>query len=137
MTAPPARLGVPNPFYLMKKQLTAFIAEHLNETVDAQAVPAGTCCAFSGEPLTKGIKLSEVIKPATSNIADTFKVPSGFVSVPVAQCFQASRKLRGNLFVDAKGIQHPMISAKSAKAKNRPVWRDLIRNYFDAPHPRY
>ena len=120
----------------MRKTLVNFIAKHLTDEIPIESIQEiGVCCAFSGERLTEGVKLQSVIKPATANLSDTFRYPSDYVSPAFAKCFKASRELRGNLFIDAKGIQAPMISAKSAKAKDRPSWRDLITAYLENPRP--
>lgn len=120
----------------MRKQLVHFIAQHLDSVADVVDIHTpNTVCAFSGEPITEGVKLTKVIKPATANLADTFRFPSEFVSVATAKCFAASRELRGNLFITETGIEKPMISAKSAQKANRRAWRDLIVNYLDNPMP--
>ena len=121
----------------MRKRLVHFIAKHLtDDQIPIESIrKIGVCCAFSGEPITEGVKLDKVIKPATANLLGTFRYPSEYASVAVAKCFKASRELRGNLFIDADGIQAPMISAKSAKAKDRPAWRDLITAYLEQPRP--
>ena len=120
----------------MRKQLVHFIAQHLDPVADVVGIHTpNTVCAFSGEPITEGVKLAKVIKPATSNLADTFRYASEFVSVATAKCFAASRELRGNLFITDTGIEKPMISAKSAAKANRRAWRDLITDYLDNPTP--
>ena len=120
----------------MKNTLVHFIAKHLTDEIPVESIrETGVCCAFSGERLTEGVKLTNVIKPATANLSDTFRYPSDYVSVAFAKCFRASRELRGNLFIDEGGIQAPMISAKSAKAKDRPAWCDLITAYLEKPRP--
>lgn len=120
----------------MKTKLVHFIAKQLPaEGVPVVEPPAGTVCAFSGEPLTAAVLLKNVVKSATANLADTFRFPSQYVSVATATCFKASRELRGNLFITESGIQRPMISAKSGKTANRPVWRDLLREYLSKAYP--
>ena len=117
----------------MKKELTHFIAKHIDEQVDAQTLPTATCCAFTGEKITQGVPLKKVIKSATANLADTFKVASDFVSIETARCFKAQRTLRGNLFIDEGTIVAPMVSAKSAIKFNRPTWVEMLTDFCENP----
>ena len=120
----------------MRAALTQFIAAHLHEvslSAHSLLLPPGTRCAFSGEEITVGVPLKTVIKPATANIADTFRHPSEYVSVACATCFAAARELRGNLFIDAQGITKPLISAKTAAKTGRPTWSRCMREYLENP----
>ena len=117
----------------MRKELTHFIARHLDETVDAEDIKRGAFCAFTGEAIRTGVPLKKVIKPATRNLADTFNIISDYVSIETAICFKANRLLRGNLFIDETGIIAPMVSAKSAIKFNRPTWVEVLTEFCENP----
>ena len=88
-------------------------------------------CAFTGKRISTGYAIKNVITAATAEVSDTFRYPSQYVSVEVAELFRAQTLLRGNLlFVDAELLQ-PMVSLKSATAQDRPCWRNLI---FEMEH---
>ena len=91
----------------MKKQLVQFIAQHIHTGVETKNVTADTCCAFTGVSIRAGTEatpLKSVIKPATANLADTFRYPSDVVCIETAKCFAESRLLRGNLYITEKCI---------------------------------
>lgn len=116
----------------MKKQLVHFIVKQLS----LHPTPIERCdtvCAYSGEKIIEGIPLSKVIKPATANLADTFRFTSEHVSQETAACFAASQELRGNLFIDMSGIHVPMVSAKSAAEKGRKTWIEVWTEYLENP----
>ena len=117
----------------MKKELVQFIAKHIDESIDDALVPSDTFCAFTGEKLTRGVPIKKVIKSATANLADTFRVASDYVSLDTARCFQAQRTLRGNLFIDETGIISPMVSAKSAAKYARPTWVEVLTEFCERP----
>lgn len=118
----------------MRKHITEFISPHLDipapETI---RVPEHTICAFTGHPITEGVPLKKVIKPATATLADTFKYPSDVVSRSTAHCFADSRGLRGNLFITEHGIQRPMISAQSAAKQGRSTWQAVFQECLTTP----
>ena len=86
----------------------------------------GHRCAFTGEKLRIGYPIKQVITAATSELSDTFRYPSEYVSVEVAELFRAQTLLRGNLFFLKDELLQPMISLESATEKQRPCWRDLV-----------
>jgi hypothetical protein len=65
-----------------------------------------------------------LIKPATSDIPDTFR--GTHICASCASAFGESRLLTGSLLVlDGHGVR-PMVSKESAVKEGRPCWRDLI-----------
>ena len=115
-------------------KIVPFIAQHIDAELKTQQNTADTCCAFTGEPIVSGanaVVLKSVIKPATANLADTFRYPSNFVLPEVAACFGESRLLRGNLHITQQGIFAPMVSGKSAKNAGRPAWTEIFQNHLD------
>lgn len=120
----------------MKDMLVDHIAAHLSPSVSIEATSKDTVCAFSGAPLVAGTdatRLKAIIKPATADLADTFKYQSEFVSVNVAKCFTENRLLRGNLYISENGIIAPMVSLKSAREKGRPTWCDVFFDMLEPP----
>ena len=115
-------------------RLIELISPHIEKDVEVET-GLETYCAFSGQSLTEGVKLKSVIKSATANLLDTFKYPSEYVSVGFAKMFGDARGLRGNLFIDADGIQRPLISADSAIKAERPAWGQLLAAYSQTLHP--
>ena len=66
------------------KNIVNFLSPHV-APVPTVTVPPETRCAFKGVPLQgSGVLLKSVVKPATADIADTFKYPSDFISPEVA-----------------------------------------------------
>lgn len=114
-------------------RMIAFIAQHLPiDALKQQPVPRTTVCAFSGRelsPNTLAVRLKDIIKPATADIADTFRYPSDYLSISAAACFKANRELRGNLFITETGIIAPMVSGTSAKKAGRPTWLEIFQNW--------
>lgn len=119
------------------KSLVNFLSPHV-APVQKVTVPPETRCAFDGVPLRAGgVLLKSIIKPATANIADTFKYPSDFISPAVAACFKAQRELRGNLYVTEEAIARPLFSITSAAETGRPSWLSVlldILNFRTAAH---
>lgn len=96
--------------------------------------PSGTYCAFEGVPLDgSGVLLKSVVKPATANIADTFKYPSAYVLPSVGACFKAQRELRGNLYVTEAAITRPFFSVTSAAETGRPSWLSALTAVLSNP----
>ena len=117
----------------MKKALVTFIAQHLDNDLKTETATQGKICAFTGVNIPDGkraVTLKSVIKPATANLADTFRYPSNLVLPEVAACFNASRLLRGNLYITEQGIVAPMVSGKSAKNAGRPTWCEIFQNHL-------
>lgn len=110
------------------KNIVNFLAPHVPEVQPVPFVSGVRRCGFSGVPLTSGVPIKKVIRPATANIADTFKYPSDYVSGEVASLFKAQTALRGNMFVTAEGIQRPLFSVESARSQARPSWLDVFMN---------
>lgn len=118
----------------MKKELVSFIAQHIEMDPPVDGFTYSkleNVCAFTGVPIPLGdpvCLLSSVIKPATANLADTFRSASDFVVPEVAACFGESRLLRGNLLITDDGICAPMVSATSAAKAGRPTWCEIFQN---------
>lgn len=114
-------------------------------------------CAFTGEPITTGYPAKTVIKSATSEVAETFRYPSPYVSKAVAELFRYQTELRGNLIFfkhhtnilsgyrpdpiylyghpEIKGgIHRPMVSAESAQKQNRLAWSHIIHRMNRIPN---
>lgn len=83
-------------------------------------------CAFTGNLITEGYPLKTVVTSSTSEVSDTFRYSSEYVSVETAELFRAQRLLRGNLLFLENQLLRPMISLESATNQNRPCWRNLI-----------
>ena len=116
----------------MRTDIVKFIAPHVPPLPDDKVTPnLDTCCAFSGEKISEGVALNTVIKPATANLADTFKYPSDFVSRETATVFNANRELRGNLFITEElGIVKPLVSIDSAEKYECPTWIETFHHYY-------
>lgn len=118
----------------MKKALITFIAQHLDNDLKTKPATQDHVCAFTGTHIPAGagiVRLKSVIKPATANLADTFRYASDLVLPEVAVCFGESRLLRGNLYITEQGITAPMVSGKSAKKANRPTWTEIFQNQLN------
>lgn len=70
--------------------------------------------------------MKKVVKPATADIADTFRYASDVVCPEVAQLFKDNRRLRGSLFITEQGIEAPLISAETAKKTGRRTWLEVF-----------
>jgi hypothetical protein len=100
-----------------------------------QPVPPGTCCAITGQPITEGYPVRDMVTDATNEFLDCFRGGvHGYVSDAAARCFKNSDPRKGNptaraamIFED--GTYHnPLISRDSAgKSDGRPCWSDLVR----------
>lgn len=113
------------------KNIVNFLSPHV-APVPTVTVPPETRCAFKGVPLQgSGVLLKSVVKPATANIADTFRYPSDFISPEVAACFKAQRELRGNLYITEEAIARPLFSVKSAAETGRPSWLSVLTTLTD------
>lgn len=140
----------------MKTALVEFIAKHIDTDIETKRITADTCCAFTGAPLASGteaIPLKTVIKPATANLADTFRFNSDVVTVETAKCFAESRLLRGNIgnirqmlkniaTIGKKRSQGygKIIKWNIEQIEDFPYWHDgrLIKNFpVGCPIPKF
>ena len=111
------------------KNIVNVLSPHVPEIQPVPFVAGVTRrCAFSGVPLTSGVPVKQVIRPATANIADTFRYPGDYVSGEVASLFKAQTALRGNLLATPTELQRPLFSVESARAQERPSWLDVFVN---------
>ena len=63
----------------------------------AQAVPAGTECAITGEPIEVGYPVAEMVTEATAEFLDCFRGGvDGWVSEATARCFKNADPRHGN-----------------------------------------
>jgi hypothetical protein len=83
-----------------------------------------TCCAVTGERITRGVATKHVISVTTSDVADTFRF-GAYTSVPVATVF-ADSTLTGNIWADEHELAYPVVSLAN-KTPERPAWTHLLR----------
>lgn len=103
-------------------------------------VPAGTCCAVTGKPITAGYAVTDMTTEATAEFLDFFRGGiAGYVAEETARCIKVNAAPRqGNLtaraaMVFADGTYYnPLISAESAAKQERPCWSQLVREVWPA-----
>lgn len=89
-------------------------------------------CALTGQPITQGFSVGQIVSSAMGDVADIVRFHTGWISVPAAACMKASKLLRGNLLaLPERGIR-PFVSASSA-TEERPCWRDLLMELESVP----
>ena len=93
-------------------------------------IPGGAICAMSGESITEGYPMHDVMTAATGSPLDLVHGQTdGFMSVSVAKTFKLMRNV-GGLIVFEDGIYYkPLISTKSATS-DRPTWTQLVRSIW-------
>lgn len=100
------------------------------ETVEAVDVPAGTTCAITGLPITRGYPIQTLCSDATAEYLDTFRgQPCGYLGEDAARAFRWQRltSLATMIFEDGT-CYRPLISrASAALDPARPCWSDLMR----------
>lgn len=95
--------------------------------IKSDSVPdCNEICSLCGNK-KPSVRLNHIIKPATSEIADTFK-HSQFVCLECAACFAENRLLTGNIYADEFGTGLKPMIARSSATKERPAWCDLIES---------
>lgn len=104
-----------------------------------QPVPSGTCCAITGQPISAGYPVTEMVTEATAEFLDCFRGGvDGWVSEPAARCFKSADPRKGNPcarshLVFADGTYYgPLISRQAAQEQGRPCWSDLVRQVWPA-----
>jgi len=102
-------------------------------------LPAGVCCAITGQAIDSGYPVSAMVTEATAEFLDCFRGGiAGWVSDSAARCFKNADPRRGNLcarsvlaFEDGT-LWLPLIAREQAFAQGRPCWRDLVREVWPA-----
>lgn len=101
---------------------------------DRQCVecPPGTRCALSGEGITRGYPISDIVSDAQGEWWETFHGdPFGYLSESAAACWLATNPKRDmrmskSFAVFGAVAYEPMVSQQSADAQGRPSWRELV-----------
>lgn len=104
----------------------------------AHDLPPGSSCAITGQAITRGYRVADMVTDATSEFLDTFGGrPDGYVSESAARCFRSANPragnpcARGHLAIDvgSDGVLYvsPMISCESAAKQGRPCWSAAVR----------
>ncbi len=106
---------------------------------EPQTVLAGTCCAITGQPITAGYPVADMVTGATAEFLDCFRGGvDGWVSEAAARCFKSADPRSGNPcarshLVFADGTYYgPLISRESAQVQGRACWSDLVRGIWPA-----
>jgi hypothetical protein len=98
-------------------------------------LPPGTSCAITGQPITRGYPVADMVTAATAEFLDCFRGGvHGWVSEAAARCFKSADPRKGNpcarshvIFAGGPAYM-PLISRDSAAADEaRPCWSDLVR----------
>ncbi len=101
------------------------------------AVPVGTHCALTGQPLTCGYPVSTMVTPATAEFLDHFRGGiDGYVSDAAARCYKSANPRSGNpcarsvvTFAD-NSCWNPLIASVSAHEQGRPCWSEFVRELW-------
>jgi len=99
-------------------------------------VPAGTCCAITGQPITTGYAATDMVTGATAEFLDCFRGGvQGYVSVSAARCFKSADPRKGNPCARSVAafdgwLANPLIARDQATAQGRPCWSDLVRELW-------
>ncbi len=109
----------------------------LSDKLRAMELSPGTTCAITGQPITHGYPVSQMVTDATAEFLDCFRGGvHGYVSEAAARCFKNADPRKGNptarsivAFEDGAAWL-PLINAQSAAEQGRPCWRDLVRQIW-------
>lgn len=111
-------------------------------------LPPGTECSITGQPISRGYRVSDMVTPATAEFLDCFRGGvHGYVSDAAARCFRSSNPRAGNpcarpLLVFAGGPAYMPTIARDSPATlprclveagvsvERPCWSDLVRRVW-------
>lgn len=105
---------------------------------DLIAIPGGAHCAITGQPITEGYPVSDMVTGATNEFLDCFRGGvHGYVSDAAARCFKNADPRKGNptaracmVFEDGT-YYNPLISqASAAKQDGRESWADRVRQVW-------
>ncbi len=118
----------------------------------AYPLPPGTVCAITGQPITTGYRVADMVTEATAEFLDCFRAGvGGHVSENAARCFRSSNPRMGNpcarpvlLFADGPAYM-PTIARESPATLprcltemgvpvSRPCWSDLVRAVWPDHH---
>lgn len=105
----------------------------------AVAVPAGTHCAITGQPIEAGYRVADMVGDATAEFLDCFRGGvGGWVSESAARCFKNADPRKGNvtsrtvmIFEDGT-YYNPLIAREQAEVQGRPCWSALVRDVWPA-----
>jgi len=99
----------------------------------------GICCAITGQPISEGYPVADMVTEATAEFLDCFRGGvGGYVSEGAARCFRNADPRRGNptaraVMIFADGTYYnPLISRASAIAQGRSYWSGLVREVWPA-----
>jgi len=109
----------------------------LAEGLAAEEVPVGTTCAITGQPITHGFRVADMVTDATAEFLDCFRGGvHGWVSENAARCFKNADPRRGNptarsfLIFEDGPCYVPLINREAAKEQGRACWSDLVRGVW-------
>ncbi len=100
-------------------------------------VPPGTVCGVTGQPISAGYPVRDVITSATAEFLDAFRNNlAGYVSENAARCYRSSNPKLGNpcarsilAFADGT-LWMPLIAREPAREQGRPCWSELVRQVW-------
>lgn len=101
-------------------------------------VGTGISCAITGQPITAGYRVMDMVTDATAEFLDCFRNGGvhGWVSETAARCFKNADPRGGNptaravmVFEDGT-YYNPLIARDSAVKLSRPCWSDLVRQVW-------
>lgn len=102
-----------------------------------QPVPERTCCAITGQPITQGYPVADMVTGATAEFLDCFRGGlAGWVSEAAGRCFKSANPRLGNpcarshLIFAGGPAYMPLIARESAARQGRRCWSDLVREVW-------
>lgn len=105
--------------------------------IQPQPVPDGTYCSITGQPITAGYPVADMVTDATNEFLDCFRGGvGGWVSDAAARCFKNSDPRKGNVTARAVMVfedgtyYNPLIAREQAILQVRPYWSDLVREVW-------
>lgn len=106
-------------------------------------LPPGTTCSISGQPITRGYRVSDMVTDATAEFLDAFRGGvGGYVSESAARCIRSDNPRNGrpcarsHLIFAGDDALMPLISRAAARKLGRPCWSDLVRAVWPAQKGR-
>lgn len=102
-----------------------------------QPTPPGVTCAITGQPISEGYPVREMVTGATAEFLDCFRGGvDGWVSESAARCFKSADPRKGNpcarsvLAFEDGTLWQPLIAREQALAQDRRCWSDLVRSVW-------